>query len=164
VPLKLSVLDQSPVISGQTPAQAIAATLELVDRNAPARSELLAVARLTHGGMDHTAFGWRQKMQLAQLTEWVDLVAGMTAAQSLPLESSPLDGAVPMQFSESAAMETIPSQFLDRNVQPAEYTEEAPSAALPRQVKFGADLRPWQPKDEFDPEIFNRARRREASQ
>jgi len=29
VPLKLSILDQSPVISGQTPAQAVAATLEL---------------------------------------------------------------------------------------------------------------------------------------
>jgi luciferase family oxidoreductase group 1 len=32
VPLKLSILDQSPVISGQTPAQAVAATLALARR------------------------------------------------------------------------------------------------------------------------------------
>jgi hypothetical protein len=141
----------------------LTATLELVDRNSPAQSELLAMARRTHGGMDHAAFGLRQKKQLKQLTDWVDLVAGMTAPPA-PLETSPLDDVASMQFPEPAVLETIPSRFLDRNVTPAEHTEVAPSAALPSQVKFGADLRPWQPKDEFDPEIFNRAQRHEASQ
>lgn len=141
----------------------LTATLELIDRDSPARSELLAMARRTHGGMDHAAFGSRQKSQLKQLTEWVNLVAGTSAAPA-PFAKSLLEDAASIQFSESAVLDTIPSQFLDRNVQPAEYTEETPSAALPSQVKFGADLRPWQPKDEFDPEIFNRAQRHEASQ
>ena len=32
----------------------------------------------------------------------------------------------------------------------------------PRQLQFGAHLEPWQPKDEFDPEIFNRPARAQA--
>jgi hypothetical protein len=47
--------------------------------------------------------------------------------------------------------------MVDSSVQQASATDPL-EAMLPKgEVKFGADLRPWQPKDEFDPEIFNRA-------
>jgi hypothetical protein len=134
----------------------LSATLELVDRDLPERSALLTMSRRTHGGMDHAAFGIRQQTQLKQLAEWVDLVAGRRAAPAAFDEFSAHD-ATPIQFPDSPALETIPSKFLDRPVSPAQHVEEPPSAALHSEVQYGAVLRTWQPKDEFDPEIFNRA-------
>lgn len=157
----------------------LAATLAYVDRLSPQESELLKMARRTHGGREHAANNSRQVAQWKQLSEWTTLLAGNSAAPARFQEPRVSKRATDT-LSKSHPLPSIPSTFLDRNVGPAshvidaaensdlagELDEENADGRLrpPAKVRFGADLRPWQPQDEFDPEIFNRANRTSDSQ
>jgi hypothetical protein len=130
------------------------ATLELVDRDAPQHSDLLSIPRRTHGGMSRPILGPRQETQLTQLVDWVGLVTETSVATE-PVAALP-DGEASIQSLEPFGRRGKPSHFLDRDVAPANFDEPQQPLRPKGEVKFGADLRPWQPKDEFDPEIFNR--------
>jgi len=144
----------------------LSATLAYVDRLSPEQSELLRMARRNHGGRDHASSNPRLSAQLEQLGNWTELLAGTPAAPAAfqePLVAERATDSLP----ESHPLPSIPSTFLDRNVERASHSEladdvdESAKRLRPKaQVKFGADLRPWQPQDEFDPEIFNRANRK----
>lgn len=145
----------------------LSATLAYVDRLSPPQSELLKMARRNHGGREHAATNPRLTAQLRQLGDWVELMAG-TPAVPAPFPE-PLVAAAAKSAPESHPLPTIPPTFLDRNVEPARHLEEierddkanfresAEQLRPKAKVRFGAELRRWQPKDEFDPEIFNRA-------
>jgi hypothetical protein len=123
----------------------LVATLALVDRDAPQQSDLLSIPRRTHGGMERPIFGPRQEVQLKQLVDWVGLVTE-TGVAAEPIAVLPDDAAVPNQLLEPLGRRGTPSRFGD-----------PPQPLRPKaEVKFGAEIKPWQPKDEFDPEIFNR--------
>jgi hypothetical protein len=47
---------------------------------------------------------------------------------------------------------------VDRNVVPVNLDDPQQSLRPKGEVKFGADIKRWRPKDEFDPEIFNRSK------
>ncbi|MEX2315523.1 MAG: hypothetical protein WD669_00110 [Pirellulales bacterium] len=117
----------------------LTATLALVDRERPQLSPLLTVPRSAHGGMEHAVFGPHQDQLVAQLIDWVAL---LTAAP-------PAEDASKLAASDAAA---------SGPVTPAIYEE--PATLAPRSSvgpRYGAQLQPvWQPKDAFDPEIFNR--------
>lgn len=134
----------------------LTATLALVDRMSPQQSELLKMARRNHGGRGHAALNSRQASQLKQLTEWLDMLAG-TPRKPAAFQEPLVARAVVDPTPESRPSPSIPSTFLDREVQPASHVEAETPLRSKRKVKFGAELRKWQPKDEFDPEIFNRA-------
>lgn len=137
----------------------LVATLELVDDGAPQNSELVKMLRHKHGGMDHPIFGSRQEPQLTQILDWVDLVA-QGDARTDPSIAQSKNQAPPIKPSNlfgDSEYDLPPSRFLDREVTPASFDGSAPSEFPQSKVKFGAEIKPvWQPKDEFDPEIFNR--------
>jgi hypothetical protein len=139
----------------------LVATLELVNRNSPQQSALVTVPRRTHGGMKRPVIGPRQENQLVLLFEWVGMVTQSNAFAVEPLQMAATSDAMPMPMPEGISFEAVAkprnTRTVDRSVQQASATDPL-EAMLPQgEVKFGADLRPWQPKDEFDPEIFNRA-------
>ena len=98
--------------------------------------------------------------QLKQLADWVALVAQSDTSKrpakfALEVAAAPIAPATPFGFAADVA----PSAFLDPSVVQAGGEESQQPTAKKDKVKFGADLRPWQPKDEFDPEAFNRLER-----
>jgi hypothetical protein len=139
----------------------LVATLELVNRNSPQQSDLVTVPRRTHGGMKRPVIGPRQENQLVLLVDWVGMVTQSNAFVVEPLQMAATSDALPMPMPEGVDFAGVAKprnpRMVDRSVQQASATDPL-EAMLPKgEVKFGADLRPWQPKDEFDPEIFNRA-------
>jgi hypothetical protein len=125
----------------------LVATLELVNRDAPQQSDLLAIPRRSHGGMKRPVFGPRQQSQLAQLVDWI----GMVTESGTPAE--PKSAAV--DFAAASSPRERPPQFIDNLVMPAN-VEEMEALLNKQPNQFGAEIKPWTPKDEFDPEIFNR--------
>jgi hypothetical protein len=148
----------------------LSATLTLVDREQPQLSPLLTVPRRTHGGMQRPVFGPRQEAAFRHLYEWVALVTAETA--------KPSPGAPPAENAEQFAADSGSSshwdspnmrveRLLNNATGPALYQESpiigepaAPAAAnattATSPLRYGARLEQWQPRDEFDPEIFNR--------
>jgi hypothetical protein len=122
------------------------ATLALVDRGRPQVSPLLTVPRAPHGGLAQPVFGPRQSNSVKQLIEWVGLVASLPQSETALATTNPsaVTAAEAERRAETATIPAIPPQ----------------QNSLP---KFGAQLRPWTPRDPFDPEIFNRRMSREAA-
>jgi hypothetical protein len=141
----------------RTTMRNLVATLALIDHEQPQLSPLLTVPRETHGGMDRPIIGPRQQAAFEHLVDWVALVSntqkvGQEAAKpDSALETASYDNATMASVAETSS--PVPSNL---ELPPA----ERDSVAEPRSpIQYGAQLRPWQPKDPFDPEIFNRAQR-----
>jgi len=131
----------------RTTLRNLAATLELVDRDSPQQSLLLSIPRRSHGGMNRPIFSPRQEEQFLQLVDWVAMVTETdTFAEAVPAAAD---------VGDEARLPKKQPAFADAHVTRANY-EEAPSNALAPQLRRGAEIVPWQPKDAFDPEIFNR--------
>ena len=123
----------------------LTATLALVDRDRPQLSPLLLVPRQAHGGMDNPVFGPRQEQAFNHLVDWVALVTRPDSSK-LPAEAE-----LPLQAKSDS--ETASS------VVPTLQDDDAEGLApATKQLRFGARLESWQPRDPFDPEIFNRQR------
>lgn len=142
----------------------LSAVLALVDRERPQESRLLTIPRRDHGGMDHPIFGPRQSAQLQQLAEWVAMVTKSTAATN---ETAPSSDAG--QAAESSAAPVAKPPRWREPIARVSYEEDGslhvPSSVSEERLppQRGAKVRAWQPKDPFDPEIFNRETRRAAS-
>ncbi len=142
----------------------LVATLSLIDFESPQDSELLSIPRRSHGGMNRPIYGTRQEAQLRQLFDWAEMVTETSIARSRVAatptakkhtrnaEAAPLPAIEP--FGDAANV--APSSFLDPAVEPASFEDSTQPLRPKAKLKFGLDLRPWQPKDEFDAEIFNR--------
>jgi hypothetical protein len=132
--------------------QNLTATLAIVDRDRPDQSPLLTVPRRAHGGMEKAVFGPHDAKLLMQLVDWVSLVTDEPPPASLP--ASEADTADAAQTFGSKSSEAGASEA-DRPVESA--VGQKPITLRPHsRVRYGAQLRPVRPKDEFDPEIFNR--------
>lgn len=147
----------------RTTLRNLEATLKLVNDAAPQESELLKIPRRTHGGLDHAIFGPRQSAQVTQLMDWVALVT----ETSVPVEPSAAPAGT--EVAAAAPVKPVglhgkPTRIVDHNVAPAKFDAPVDSLLPQEPVKFGAQLKRWQPKDEFDPEIFNRSQRAAAPQ
>jgi hypothetical protein len=102
----------------------------------PKSSPLLHWARLTHGGPGAAASRPLTAHQASLLLEWLNQAAGVA-----PLGDN--DGAEPL-------IAAPPSPLEERNDEAIDATEPAQHLSPPE---------PFEPRDEFDPEIFNRRRR-----
>jgi hypothetical protein len=142
--------------------QNLAATLALVDRERPQLSPLLTVPREAHGGAEAPIFGPREEQAFAHLVDWVALVTNATKAE--PEEEGAAEALV---AGEQSALARWTSPILRIPVQPklsSSATEEIqrasfdePAAATEaQQLRYGARLHRWQPRDPFDAETFNR--------
>ncbi len=142
-------------------------TLALVDRAHPEKSPLLTVPRRTHGRTSSPIFGPRQEQAFRHLADWVELVAPSTD-KAVTLAVATVDGRTgassiePAAASEAAASGSEPPparrQFA---LHASDSASDDPSMTLrsPHHLQVGVQLKSWQPRDEFDPEIFNRAQR-----
>jgi hypothetical protein len=141
----------------RTTMRNLAATLAIVDREQPQLSPLLTVPRETHGGMDRPIIGPRQQPAFEHLVDWVALV---TNTEDDREEAAKPDSAPKLASYDEHAMATVTetNSPTPTNLGPSTVVREnAPEQPLP--IRYGAQLRAWQPKDPFDPEIFNRAQR-----
>ena len=140
----------------RTTMQNLAATLALIDRGQPHLSPLLTVPRETHGGMQGPIFGPRQQVAFAHIVDWVATVSKLAAAGE---EASSLNPEVKVAADREATMATI-AEANPTASNPVPLSPEADDLqAQPQTIRYGAQLERWQPKDPFDPEIFNRAQR-----
>jgi hypothetical protein len=160
----------------------LSAVLALVDHERPQESPLLVIPRRDHGGMNRPIFGPRQSSQLQQLVDWVGLVtktATSTVEAPAPDGGDPAPPAVQpakqppgrepieqaayekagkihlLRHSKAAAMRSV-----DDRVGHVLDSEEVLPPLAPARLQYGARTRSWEPKDPFDPEIFNRQSQR----
>jgi hypothetical protein len=136
----------------------LTATLALIDREQPEQSKLLAAARETHGGLERPIFGPRQEAALTHVLDWIAMVGNSRPGGD---EAPPKDDALQLVAYEEVQMPL--ASETDSTVQSGDATAEHDEAAslVPRaSLRYGAQLQSWQPKDAFDPEIFNRAQGR----
>jgi hypothetical protein len=141
------------------------AALALVDRGHPDHSPLLTVPRKTHGGAAGPIFGPRQEQAFNHLVDWVALVVPPPKTQG-PVAEAATDGdATSVKTSGTQMQENshLPLRQLSA-IRPASATDddEVTTLRTPHQLQYGAQLKSWQPRDAFDPEIFNRGQRARA--
>lgn len=151
--------------------QNLSATLALVDRENPTASKLLTIPRQSHGGMNNPLFGPRQDAAFKHLADWVEMLAPSaqpvpeTAAEpqrlAPPPQAKPLDAAgtasnhMPTNHAAPVAVDTTQPREPREPREPIA-TSSPPTLRSPHTLQFGAKARAWQPRDEFDPELFNR--------
>jgi hypothetical protein len=153
------------------------ATLALVDHAHPDQSPLLTVPRKTHGGTAGPIFGPRQEQAFKHLVDWVALVVPPPEAPPAPVatKANGVDAnaatgnasALP-EDADSAGTPTQDAAHLPSHRRPAvrdaaATDEEVPmTLRRPHRLQYGAQPKSWQPRDAFDPEIFNRGQRARA--
>jgi hypothetical protein len=172
----------------RTTMQNLSAALTLIDREQPEASQLLAIPRRTHGGMASPIFGARQEPAFKHLAEWVALVAppklpteSTADANAGPVTNTPLPNPAAKTtargprkansdirpaageratVNQASAFDAAQSPS-DNEVQSADSFDGEPIETLraPHRLKYGATAQAWQPRDPFDPEIFNRFQR-----
>jgi hypothetical protein len=140
----------------RTTLRNLSAVLALVDRDAPPSSELLSIPTEPHAGRKPPLLGKLHEEHLTTLAEWVALATGtdvrpsdVASADAMEQDRAAEKSPSREVHQASAAMPT-PAEQMRIDQENATIFE---NLAPPR---YGVDLRPWQPKDEFDPEIFNR--------
>jgi hypothetical protein len=144
----------------QTTTKNLYAALALVDRAHPEASPLLTVPRRTHGGMDGPILGARHQQAFKHLADWVALVAPIQPTDSVVTEAlvDGVDETPKDTDGKIAPTVDAPSRDADSAVKQAVAIESEPGESLrrPHRLRYGENLKPWQPRDPFDPEIFNR--------
>ena len=174
--------------------QNLAATLALIDREHPEASKLLTVPRQTHGGLNGPIFGPRQDQAFRHLAEWVALVEPSKASidtapnpseQEAVAVTAPSVKRVPRSVTPSRVATAGYEQPIVKDaaeVGPPAESAGAPAAEdaavpptsvpddgittlmTPHRLKYGGKLESRKPRDEFDPEIFNRRNRAQPQQ
>jgi hypothetical protein len=142
------------------------ATLALVDRAHPDQSPLLTVPRKTHGGTAGPIFGPRQEQAFRHLVDWVALIEppAIENATAVPgdLRGTKPDGdspGMPKQDSSHSASH----RHSGARTASATGDDARMTLRTPHRLQYGGgQLKSWQPRDEFDPEIFNRGQRARA--
>jgi hypothetical protein len=126
------------------------ATLGYVDREDPRQSKLLTVIRTPHGG-GAAVFSEAETHQVQLLEKWLAVLA------QRPTANLPASVAKPPEFLLQTRAEAI-VEFLDG----VSAAENSPAAIPPGEGQPGNLAEVYEPRDPFDPEIFNRRFRRNA--
>ena len=141
------------------------AVMKFVDRQTPEYSPLLLQPAVPHGGLPHPVFsGPRQKVQ-DRLVEWVNKATGHDQVETPAAPGSEVEVA---SHQTSTASQTAPEMTPAATPKAPEHFWEDPAAlgvegesaeavaAAPAEIKFGLTAKRFEPRDEFDPELFNR--------
>ncbi len=140
------------------------ATLRAIDPNQVAESPLLVKAATAHGKMDVPAFGVHREKLNARLVAWTYKVTGTAPPQSEPAmdqETGEMieDPATELPPDGVTGGETPrPASSPPPAERPYFWQVDAAGQTIEGQTQRGAELQKFTPRDEFDPEIFNRQR------
>ncbi|MDX1944921.1 MAG: hypothetical protein SFU86_05895 [Pirellulaceae bacterium] len=131
------------------------AVMQQIDRSQPEASPLITLPQRRHGSALAAVFDKQSQKQLDELTQWVKLTtAAATPPQPATIPADPkgtLSQPAPTApAAEQSAIETSPSAA---GSAPAVRVMRPPLAGLPAKAAAPAN---FLPRDEFDPEIFNR--------
>jgi hypothetical protein len=147
----LRIPDGRPATRRQTQRN-LYEVLQLIDREKPETSPLLAAAAKPHGATRAAIFNDRQGGQYQRLVKWVSEVAGraqtQTAASSA--SASPHDAVQP-----AAALLPLPNGPKAKPLPAPQPDSGDPPQKRPA-AQRGAAIEPFAPSDPFDPEVFNR--------
>jgi hypothetical protein len=82
-------------------------------------------------------------------------------AERMAPPAKPLAKSLTARGSTRSIVPNAEHTNVDASVQPASATEDGDAQTLrpPHRLRFGATVAPWQPRDPYDPEIFNRRQR-----
>jgi hypothetical protein len=146
--------------------QNLAAALELIDHDQPQLSRLLVVPREAHGGMPGPIFGPRREQAFKHLAEWVALVTQTATNEPAETASAFVDNLL-ADTPISMDRLTSPIYRVSANTPELPETGDVEQARFrepitpieAKRLRIGAQLERWQPRDPFDPEIFNRQQR-----
>jgi hypothetical protein len=132
------------------------AVLQFVDRNDPLNSPLFTKPQSPHGSGTTAAFDARNRAQLQELQTWLEQIAYRK-------ESPPPATIDPQSAQLTTPLRATPGERSSDGVTTASAetpsTGGAPPKASPSATIPAAPLpanKPWQPRDPFDAEIFNR--------
>lgn len=137
------------------------AVLAYVDRNDPENSLILTKPQEPHGDATTPAFDARSKTQVQELRTWLEHLANKK-------EPPPLATIDPQASQLSTPQRAAAGTTAKENnpavtaAKPAEGTTDKapgtnPSPAVPGSLPGATGpAQPWQPRDKFDPDIFNR--------
>ena len=144
----------------KTTMQNLAAALALVDRQHPEQSQLLTIPRQTHGGMHAPTFGPRQDQAFRHLADWVALLA--PPAPPAETQTNTTTEPATLLPSQTTALGPVPRLNEAAKPQPRGCNRASPDrvAANAASPALWPQSRAGNLKDPFDPEIFNRRRRR----
>jgi hypothetical protein len=144
----------------------LAATLNLLNPESPLDSDLLAKANSAHAGLSAPPLPVHQRELHKRLEEWVFLASGKkppeptadNADQQVPTNNAaPRADIIPASANEELETKEV--------IEPFAFDKESlmtPTDTPPPQI--GVQLKKWEPRDEFDPEIFNRMQAKYAEQ
>lgn len=135
------------------------AVWEAINHQNPAYSPLLTQPSVPHGGLPHAVFaGSRQRLQQT-LREWV-----LTAAAPMQPLAEPTSEQVELAAHEvpsyydagMPAIKAAEQTNADNAVKHFWEIDDQQGEAGEPQVRYGVKIKPYKPRDEFDPELFNR--------
>jgi hypothetical protein len=136
--------------------QNLYAVLKYLDQENPDASPLLTLPQKRHGGGLAAVFDKRTKHQLDDLVAWTQLVLAVpvpTAPATIGKAQALLSQQQDTHVKPASAEAPIEPEVDEKNPQPDDtpmpFTPAKNAAPLPREEAF-------QPRDPFDPEIFNR--------
>ncbi len=133
------------------------AALAYVDRTHPNQSRLLTLPRSPHGGQG-AVFSEAEAHQIQMLAKWVAGIADQTV-DDLP-QSVAKPPAVLLQ-TRADAIKSLQNDF-SNNESPVPHTSDDNGPTIPGAIEKTSD--DYQPRDPFDPEVFNRRAKRTAAE
>ncbi|MCA9155401.1 MAG: hypothetical protein KDA38_11470 [Planctomycetales bacterium] len=143
-------------------------TLSLVDRESPEASPLLSIGLKPHGGAELPIFENTDHYQWQQLRAWVLQLAtpsretrpvAFASPDTILSRNTPHIAARPAELPGREPQSAMPGVNSPRTLPPPTSVGAAPLTAAPATlspVKLPSAKQPYQPRDPFDPEIFNR--------
>ncbi len=131
------------------------AALQFVDRDDPANSRLLTIPQEPHGGGTTAAFDARTKAQLQDLQTWIDQLAHRKE-QPVPATIDPKATQLSTPLRATPGGTTNVGGKETPSPSDAPHTGALPIAPISQSPGKLVDPKHWQPRDAFDPEIFNR--------
>lgn len=145
----------------RTTMQNLSAALKLIDLELPHESRLLTIPRQSHAGMDDPLFGIRQDAAFRHLADWVALVTKETAKPAAHEFGTKAEiDLASADIADSGADETsapsVKQSVYETLAVEGDLSFDSQSQAMAPIVRHGVQLQRWRPRDEFDPEIFNR--------
>ena len=145
--------------SRRTTQRNLHATLALVNREAPGTSALLTVPVRAHGPGKVPVFTDRQASQYRQIVLWVNNVANYSGPQAPAKLSEP--AAPLLQTVAASKVPPIAARDFAESAAAAHAAVPGAAASVVRQPQRkepqrGAAADEYVPRDDFDPELFNR--------
>lgn len=139
-----------------------------IDHSTPQYSPLLLQPAVPHGGLPRPVFDGHRQIAREKLTEWVLKATGQDQVVPQPATQQP---SIELAAHQQPVAQTQSQANSEQECQPRHFWEDPAAGASPLAeqtqdarpaVQRGAEVKRYEPRDEFDPEVFNRQQQQPA--